>query len=72
MRVATLNAEGLQHLSEGMDILYELRNEKKYFEFIKGIMEMMEWFKEDEKFYSVLVVLRDETKDMWKAEMKRK
>jgi len=72
MTIENLNQEGLKHLSEGMDILYEKRNNKEYLEFIKGIMELMKMFEDDNKFHSVLVVLRDETIEMWRDEINKK
>jgi hypothetical protein len=72
MTVENLNEEALEHLREGMEILDAKTKQGEYFEVIKGIMQLMKMFEEDIEFHKILTQLRDDAKNMWREEMKRK
>jgi hypothetical protein len=69
MRVDRLSKKGLKHLKDGLKLIEEMKKNEDYFECIKTIMGLMEFFKEDEEFYNSLYNLRDSTKNLWKNKL---
>ena len=71
MKVATLNKEALDILSEGLVLIQTMKDNKDYLDCIKAIMGLMEIFEEDKEFHTVLFSLREETKNLWRSQIKK-
>jgi len=72
MIFANLSRKNQRQVEEGLDLINNMKQEGDYFNAIKGLMELMEMFKEDTVFYKLVENLRDTAKDLWKAEIAKR
>ena len=71
MIFANLSRRNQRQVEAGLNIINKMKEDGDYYNVIKGLMELMEMFEEDTKFYKLIENLRNNAKDLWKKEMEK-
>jgi hypothetical protein len=71
MIFANLSRRNQRQVEQGLNIINKMKEDGDYFHVIKGLMELMEMFEEDKKFYKLIENLRNTAKDLWKKEIEK-
>ncbi len=66
-----LSRRNQRTVEEVLQLIVEMKESGDYFNAIKGLMGLMELFKEGTEFYIIVRNMRDSVKDLWKARLEK-